>query len=101
MYPTNLGFSGENRSSDRCILPALVFFGENQSRDRCIRPALDSPARIDQVIIASDRPWCFSARTDQMVVQVLDKFSTSVEVLFNYLVICIVYSKLFQLEGEC
>jgi hypothetical protein len=40
------------------------------------------------VIVASDRPWCFSARTDQMVVQVSDEFPTSVEVLFNYLVIC-------------
>jgi hypothetical protein len=35
-----------------------------------------------------------------MVVQVSDEFSTSVEVLFNYLVICLVCSKLFQLEGE-
>jgi hypothetical protein len=46
-----------------------------------------------------DRPWCFSARTDQMVVQVSNQFSTGVEV-FNYLVICLVCSKLFQLEGE-
>jgi hypothetical protein len=45
-------------------------------------------ARTDQVIVASDRPWCFSARTDQMIVQVSDEFPTSVEVLFNYLVIC-------------
>jgi hypothetical protein len=57
-------------------------------------------ARTDQVIVASDRPWCFSARTDQVVVQVSDKFSTGVEVLFNYFVICIVCSKLFQLEGD-
>jgi hypothetical protein len=57
-------------------------------------------ARTDQVIVASDRPWCFSARTDQVVVQVSDKFSTGVEVLFNHFVICIVCSKLFQLEGE-
>jgi hypothetical protein len=35
-----------------------------------------------------------------MVVQVSDEFSTGIEVLFNYLVICIVCSKLFQLEGE-
>jgi hypothetical protein len=77
-----------------------VFLGENQSQDHCIRPALDSPARSDQVIVASDRPWCFSTRTDQMVVQVSDEFLTGVRVLFNYLVICIVYSKLFQLEGE-
>jgi hypothetical protein len=40
-------------------------------------------ARTDQVIVASDRPWCFSARTDQVVIQVSDKFSTGVEVLFN------------------
>jgi hypothetical protein len=45
------------------------------------------------------RPWCFS-RTDQVVVQVSDKFSTNVEVLFNDFVICIVCSKLFQLKGE-
>jgi hypothetical protein len=69
LYPTGLGFSGENRSNVE--------------------------------IIVSDRPWCFSAKTDQMVVQVSDEFSTSVEVLFNYLVICIVNFKLFQLEGEC
>jgi hypothetical protein len=61
-----------------CIRLALVFFGKNQSQDRCIRPALDSPVRTDQVIIASDRPWCFSARTDQIVVQISDEFSTSV-----------------------
>jgi hypothetical protein len=35
-----------------------------------------------------------------MVVQVSDEFSTDIEVLFNYFVICIVCSKLFQLEGE-
>jgi hypothetical protein len=57
-------------------------------------------ARTNPKIVASDRPWCFSARTDQVVVQVSDKFSTGVEVLFNYFVICIVCSKLFQLEGE-
>jgi hypothetical protein len=56
--------------------------------------------RTDQVIVASDRPWCFSARTDQVVVQVSNKFSTGVKVLFNYFVICIVCSKLCQLEGE-
>jgi hypothetical protein len=87
-------------------VPALVFYGENQSQDCCIQPALDSPARTDPMlrslyptglgfsgenrldveIIVSDRPWCFSARTDQMVVQVFDEFSTGVEVLFNYLV---------------
>jgi hypothetical protein len=44
----------------------------------CIRPALDSPVRTDQVIIVSDRPWCFSAKTDQIVVQISDEFSTSV-----------------------
>jgi hypothetical protein len=71
----------------------------------------------DQVIVASNRPWCFSARTNQIVVQVSDKFRTSIEVLFNYLVICFFFfffegillfvlslciecSKLFQLEGE-
>ena len=36
-----------------------------------------------------------------MVVQVFDEFSTSVEVLFNYLVICIVNFTLCQLEGKC
>jgi hypothetical protein len=36
-----------------------------------------------------------------MVVQVFDEFSTGVEVLFNYLVICIMNFKLFQLEGKC
>jgi hypothetical protein len=40
-------------------------------------------ARTNPKIVASDRPWCFSARTDQVVVQVSDKFSTGVEVLFN------------------
>jgi hypothetical protein len=40
------------------------------------------------VIVASDRPWCFSARTDQVVVQVSDEFSIGIEVLFNCLVIC-------------
>ena len=47
---------------------------------------LDSPARTNQVIIASDRLWCFSARTNQVVVQVFNEFSAGVEVLFNYLV---------------
>jgi hypothetical protein len=74
MYPTGLGFFGENRSSDHCIRLALAFFSENQSQDCCIRPTLDSPARTDQVIVTSDRPWCFSARTDQMIVQVSDEF---------------------------
>jgi hypothetical protein len=57
------------------------------------------------VIIVSNRPWCFAVRSDQILVdQVSDKFSTGLEVLLNYLVICmsfcIVCSKLFQLEGE-
>ena len=39
-------------------------------------------------------------RSNGCVVQVSDEFSTGIEVLFNYLVICIVCSKLFQLEGE-
>jgi hypothetical protein len=87
MYPTGLGFSGENRSSDNCIRPALVFYGENRS---------------NVVIVVSSRPWCFAARYDQiLVVQVSEEFSTGVEVLFNYLVICIVNFKLFQLDGEC
>jgi hypothetical protein len=35
-----------------------------------------------------------------MVVQVFDEFLIDVEVLFNYLVICIVCSNLFQLKWE-
>jgi hypothetical protein len=31
-------------------------------------------AKTDQVIVASDRPWCFAARTNQLVVQVSDQF---------------------------
>jgi hypothetical protein len=72
------------------------------------------------LIVVSDRPWCFATRIDPMlrslyltgmvffnenrsngcVVQVFDEFLTGVEVLFNCLVICILCSKLFQLEGE-
>jgi hypothetical protein len=41
----------------------------------------------------------------QPLVAVSDEFSTTIEVLANFLVIfiglCIVCSKLFQLEGEC
>jgi hypothetical protein len=77
-----------------------VFYGENQSQDRCIRPALDSPARTDQVIVASVRPWCFSARIDQMVIQVSDEFLTGVEVLLNYFVICIVAPSDSSLRGS-
>jgi hypothetical protein len=74
LYPTSFGFSNENRSN--------------------------------VVINVSDRPWCFAARFDQIfVVQVSDDFSTGAKVLLNYLVIymslCIVCSKLFQLEGKC
>jgi hypothetical protein len=57
--------------------------------------------RSNVEIVVSDWPWCFSGRTNQTVVQVFDEFSTSIEVLFNYLVICIVNFKLFPLEGEC
>jgi hypothetical protein len=41
------------------------------------------------VINVSDRPWCFAARSDQILVdQVSNEFSTGLEVLLNYLVIC-------------
>jgi hypothetical protein len=41
------------------------------------------------VIDVSNWPWCFTARSNQIfVVQVSDKFSTGLEVLLNYLVIC-------------
>ena len=50
MYSTSLGFSGENRLSDRCIQPALVFYDDNQSQDRCIQPTLDSLARTDPML---------------------------------------------------
>jgi hypothetical protein len=41
------------------------------------------------VIDVSDQPWCFAVRSDQIIVdQVSDKFSTGLEVLLNYLVIC-------------
>jgi hypothetical protein len=61
--------------------------------------------RSNVVIVVSNRPWCFAAKSDQILVdQVFDKFSTSLEVLLNYLVICmsfcIVCAKLFQLKGE-
>jgi hypothetical protein len=59
---------------DQCIQPALVFCGENQS---------------NVVIVVSDRLLCFAVRSDQILVdQVFDKFSTSLEVFLNYLVIC-------------
>jgi hypothetical protein len=45
-------------------------------------------ATTDHVIVASHRLWCFLAKTNQMIVQVSDEFSTGVEFLFNYLVIC-------------
>jgi hypothetical protein len=99
MYLTGLGFSGENRSSDRCTRPALVFYGENQSQDRCIRPVLDSPARTDPMLRLL-YPTGFSVFRRELI-KWLFKFSTGVKVLFNYLVICIVNFKLFQLEGEC
>ena len=73
---------------DWCIWPALVFCGETQSH-------------LLLVIVVSDWPWCFTARSDQ----VSNVFLTGLEVLLNYHVIymslCIVSSKLFQLEGEC
>jgi hypothetical protein len=41
------------------------------------------------VIDVSDRPWCFAVRSDQIIVdQVSEEFSTGLEVLLNYLVIC-------------
>jgi hypothetical protein len=41
------------------------------------------------VIVVSDQPWCFVARSDQILVdQVSDDFSTGLEILLNYLVIC-------------
>jgi hypothetical protein len=72
---------------DQCIRLALVFYSETQSH-------------LLLVIVVSNRPWCFATRSNQ----VSDDFSTGLEVLLNYLVICmsfcIVCSKLFQLEGE-
>jgi hypothetical protein len=88
MYLIGLGFSSGNRSSDSCIQQALVFYGENQAQDRCIRPALDSPMRTDPMLrslypiglsVFRREPikWLFKFSTS---------FSTSVEVLFNYLI---------------
>ena len=48
-------------SSETCWL--IMCFG-----DWCIRLALDSPARTDQVIIASNWPWCFTTRTNPKIV---------------------------------
>jgi hypothetical protein len=45
--------------------------------------------RSSVVIDVSDRPWCFAVRSDQIIVdQVSEEFSTGLEVLLNYLVIC-------------
>ena len=58
---------------NQCIRPALVYCGENQS---------------NVVIVVSNRPWCFAARSNQILAdQVFDEFSTGLEVLLNYLVI--------------
>ena len=49
-------------------------------------------ARTDPKLLlinVSDRPWCFVARSNRIfVVEVSDEFSTGLEVLLIYLVIC-------------
>ena len=71
LHPISLGVLWRE-PIPRSLYPIdLGFFGEN---------------RFNVEIVVSDWPWCFSARTEQMFVQVFDEFSTSVEVLFNYLV---------------
>ena len=88
-----------------CRRPVLFIFGqflhfpaslrESRSSDRCIWPALDSPARTDQVIVASECLGVFRREPIKWLFKFQTSFSTSVEVLFNYLVICLVCSKLF------
>jgi hypothetical protein len=77
------------------ITSALVFYGENQSQDRCIQLALDYPAKTDPMLrslypTGLDIFW-------RELIKWLFKFSTGIEILFNYLVICIMN---FKLEGE-
>ena len=57
-------------------------------------------ARTNPKIVVSNRPWCFLAKTDQMVVQVFDEFSIGIEVLFNYLVFVLCTPSCSSLRGS-